>query len=277
MYRHRRCGGACLGRGYSVTWLIRTIVIAAVFLALPVSLAAALPPYPEPPPDFAHPGTPHNGDPIYGPVGGNDDRPLLVVLVTFPDAAAPAGRDAAFFQNMIFGGFPSLTGYFNANSFGDFLITPAAETEGTANDGIVSTAYAGTYASFIALSEEAQNRATVQLADPFVNFASFDANNDGSVGDDELILLVIRAAVPTPTDAQSCGATRAIAAAPAHPRSPEPGRTRRKGTRDVHRNRGGARRSRRGGQACRGGHRDRAGPPRHRRRRPWRLLSARDR
>ncbi len=183
--------------------------------------AHALPPYPSPPPDFSHPGTYHDtswgaNDPVYSPIGGQRDRPMLVVLPRFSDVANTPGADEAWAQRRFFGGFPSAADWFNQMSGGDLILTPAQESSGTANNGVVIV-NAGTFSSFEGLSDTARSRRVLELADSAVNFATFDANSDGTVDDLELAVVSVRTGNPvaddpaTPaneTNTDDCGATR---------------------------------------------------------------------
>ncbi|MFN2594728.1 MAG: hypothetical protein ABR579_07565 [Actinomycetota bacterium] len=176
-------------------------------------VAQARPPYPASPPNFAHPGSPYNGDDVYSPVGGDLDRDLVVVLMNFTDVSIPASRDAAFYSNQIFGsGFGTLRDYFLKNSFGKFVVSPAKETDtsnnGATNDGIVTVNAGETLAAFNARTDQSRSRLVIDKADPSINYASYDTNNDGNVTDKELGILYIRAAQPTTTNSDNCGATR---------------------------------------------------------------------
>jgi M6 family metalloprotease-like protein len=186
---------------------------------LPFSIAAATAliltavvyagPYPSPLPDFAHPGSPH--DPLYSPTGGNLDRPVLVIYASFSDTPRPAGFDAAYMANRFFGPMPSVADYYDKESFGGLTLTPAAESDsadgGAVNDGIVEVSFPSTTKStFTSMSDGAQNKALLQAADPFVNFAAFDTNGNGTVEDREIIVERMDAdADPLPA---GCGGTR---------------------------------------------------------------------
>ncbi len=183
--------------------------------------AHALPPYPAPPPDFSHPGSFHDtswgaNDQVYSPIGGQRDRPMLIVLPRFSDVPDQAGATEAWAANRFFGGFPSVGDWFRTMSGGDLLLTPAAETDGTANNGVV-VVNAGAFASFEGLGDSARSRRVLELANAAVNFAPFDTNNDGRVDDLELTVVSVRTGNPiadnpaTPADetnADNCGATR---------------------------------------------------------------------
>ena len=186
-------------------------LIAALSLTLVGSALAA---YPSPPFNFAHPGSPH--DALYSPTGGNTDRPMLVIYAQFNDVPFPSGIDADDMANRFFGPFPSVAGYMADDSYGRLVLSPAAETDtadgGAANDGVVQVTVADTKANFTSMSAGDQNRALLQLADPFVNFAGFDGNGNGSLSDAEIVVERVDAD-PDPPGPAGCGATRGVSAA----------------------------------------------------------------
>lgn len=190
--------GIRLGRSIALGLVVALIVGAGV--------ATAAGPYPNPLPDFAHPGSPHA--PLYSVTGGNLDRPLLVVYVEFTDFKFPSNRNAAFMAQRFFGPFPSVAGYYAANSFGKLNLTPAAETDtaggGAVNDGVVEVSIPMTEAAFRAQTQVAaeENKQMIQPTDAFVNFAAFDTNpNDGKLTNSELLIIVVKA-----LPANNCGA-----------------------------------------------------------------------
>lgn len=188
-----------------------SLVIALGLVLAQLGIAVAAGPYPNPPPDFAHPGSPH--DPLFSPTGGNRDRPMLVIYVQFTDVTYPAGLDAAYVANRFFGPFPSVANYFSDDSFGRLILSPAAETDaannGAVNDGVVAVTIASNKATFTALTASDQNKQILQAADPFVNFAAFDANSSGAITDDELVVERLDAD-PDPPGPAGCGATRGV-------------------------------------------------------------------
>ncbi len=190
---------------------IIAICIALLLALLQVGHASAVGLYPDPPPDFAHPGSPH--DPLYSPTGGNRDRPVLVIYAQFSDVTFPVGFDSAVVADRFFGSFPSVTDYFANDSFGHLILTPAAETNttnnGAVNDGVVAVTIASDKATFTALTASAQNKQLLQAADPFVNFAAFDTNGNGALTDDELVVEHLDAD-PDPAGPAGCGATRGV-------------------------------------------------------------------
>ncbi|MBL8613943.1 MAG: hypothetical protein JNL38_41770, partial [Myxococcales bacterium] len=89
---------------------------------------------------------------------------------------------------------------FRSVSGGRLALSPAAESSGTPNDGVV-VASVGTYASYATppdASDElgrqrARARAMVQAADAAVDFRAFDRNGDGRVTTDELAVIGLHA------------------------------------------------------------------------------------
>ncbi|MDP3157765.1 MAG: hypothetical protein Q8N23_34160 [Archangium sp.] len=170
--------------------------------------------YPHPPFDFAHPSNPH-GDIRSSPTGGNEDRPILVIYPRWDDVDYPPGWDGAFVANRFFGtGFPSITfpsvgDYYRRLSFNKLFLFPAAETQGTAYDGIVQVSVPGTKAAFFLLTSEERNKRLIQLADPDVDFSSFDSDGNGSLSNMELIINVLEAA-PETAFWEGCGIARGV-------------------------------------------------------------------
>ena len=197
------------------------LLVVATAAALTAATVAAAATYPSPPFDFAHPGSPHAA--LLSPASGNNDRPMLVVLGEFDDVAATANVDAGSIATQFFGGgFGSVSDFFRVSSVGRLILSAAAESSGTANDGVV-TVDLGSYADFVAnpadkgvYRDEGQHgdairgRKVIEAADSAVNYATFDRNNDGNVTDDELIVFLVQEGNPTPGDTNNCGATRSI-------------------------------------------------------------------
>ena len=132
--------------------LIKTALVAGL-AALTLSAAAVAATYPSPAFNFAHPGSPHAScctPGLYSPTGGNLDRPMLVIYASFTDTPFPAGCPRRPLASRFFGGFPSVRDYFQNEGGAD--LTPAAESEGTANDGIVQVNIASNKAVFGALA-----------------------------------------------------------------------------------------------------------------------------
>ncbi len=140
---------------------VLAVVVALLTLSTPASAA-----YPASLPDFSHPGTPHN--PLLSPASGADSRPLLVIVADFSDVTE--GVSAAQAQTRYFGtAFGSVNNYYTSESFNRFSFSPATETQGTASDGVV-----------VAIA-----------ADQWVDFSGFDTNNDNTVDETELAVVVM--------------------------------------------------------------------------------------
>lgn len=149
--------------------------------------------------DFVHADRPH--DPVFSPKGATGYRPTLIVYVQLADRAQPADRSAAwlsdrFFGNLFMGGEDTdVSHYFRQNSFGRFGLQPVAETHGFADDGVVEV-HAGDPDLYFTSDETARSKRFLSLADPYVDFARYDANRDGYLTDDELVIVEVWVASP---------------------------------------------------------------------------------
>ncbi|WP_155798465.1 M6 family metalloprotease domain-containing protein [Sorangium cellulosum] len=136
-------------------------------------------------------------------------RPLLTILLEFTQGGgitAPGAftggfvTDIATWKDTLYGSLPgSVNHYYADMSRGKFSFIRARETHGTANDGIVRIklpfAHPNSKKDF-ALLQPYLKEALV-MANPFVNFASFDANGDGKVRGDELNVIFVVAGYET--------------------------------------------------------------------------------
>jgi M6 family metalloprotease-like protein len=177
--------------------------LVAVLATVGPGRAFARPPYPATPPDFTQPD-PRHGQ-LMTPTSGDNDRPVLVLDISFTDAPAPPGKDAAFFSNLFFGsGFGSVADYYRAQSFGKFLLTPAADTQGSTTDGVVELTM-GKQADFDGpVNDGLRARQALTSADRYVNFAAFDRNRDKHITPDELLVYLIE------NRPEFCGGTRNV-------------------------------------------------------------------
>ena len=148
--------------------------------------------------------------PWWGPVSDHS-RPMVVIYATFSNYGMLPEQDVAWMADRFFGtGRDSVREYFEAASFGDWTFTQATESEGVANDGIVSLQF-GNYNDFADSYE--QNKRALEAADAFVDFASFDENKDGVLTNEELLVFYIRPSMfafygnTTPVW-ETCGAAR---------------------------------------------------------------------
>lgn len=114
---------------------------------------------------------------------------LLVLLVQFDDRF---GRYAPEdIQPRFFGETGSVKDYYRTASLGQLAMQPAAETYGVPGDGLVgwlSLPY--NHPNDLYQSPRIVNDALV-AADPFVNFASFDQDSNGTLSANELDLVVL--------------------------------------------------------------------------------------
>lgn len=131
---------------------------------------------------------------VWGGVSGS--QPLLILLVDFipteSQGTTAADWHAALFSDSA--GAKSVKNFYDEASFGQFSIDPAAEIQGTVNDGIVEVTLAYSHPNTQGTSGEA-NRQIVQdalnAADAYVDFNSFDTNNNGYLDVTELHLITI--------------------------------------------------------------------------------------
>lgn len=174
------------------------LALGTLFLAAAVQGAT----YPSPTPDFAHPATPHASQ--LTPASGANSRPLLVIVTLLDDVDEATASNAATYAQTFFG--PSgVNDFFRASSFGKFGVTPAAESSGTANDGVVVVDMNMTMAEVNEGGEEKRGRRAIVAADPWVNYASFNRNGDDKIGDDELLIMMIQE-----HETYNCGGTRLV-------------------------------------------------------------------
>ncbi len=134
--------------------------------------------------------------------------PLLVLVVGFNNIDYAPDFD---WSNTIFEGEKSLSAYYTDMSFGNFTFVPAAETSAFDVDGNTNTADAADdgivhlkldidhedwtldYSSQLledemSLSLDHALIQAVQAAEPYVDFASYDKNEDGEITNNELAL-----------------------------------------------------------------------------------------
>lgn len=118
---------------------------------------------------------------------------LLIIRVNFNDVSLRYTEAA--FKSLVFGASGSIADFYAKASFGKLTILPAAESYGAPNDGMVE----------VTLNEDAplgeddpvdrDSRRFAGLilnaANPYVNFAQFDANGDGYIVSTELHIIFI--------------------------------------------------------------------------------------
>jgi M6 family metalloprotease-like protein len=149
--------------------------------------------------DFSHFDTPHvmsknsfalptQLDQLFAVEETSGSVPLMLILLEFPDSQHDAVHTPAFFEDLVFGNEPSVNGYFDEISYGQFSFE---------NAGVTDWVTAPAAASYYFDSTQADNQYTtlgavaVQAAiDAGVDFDPYDLNSDGKVSRDELLILV---------------------------------------------------------------------------------------
>ncbi|MGW6279452.1 COG1470 family protein [Kribbella sp. NPDC055071] len=189
-------------------WTIGLAVVAALIgsaVATPPATAqstgsTAAAAYPNPLPDFSHPDHPHA--PLFKK---HQVPPLLVVYGTFNDLTNLSEADTAakFFPIFTFG---NVADYYLQTGLG--VVAPVTETYGDHDNGIVMVDL-GPSSSLNGQDVTVRRRKMMELADPFVDFARYDANNDGTIDSSELAVITL---VTSPTADYSCGQTASVAA-----------------------------------------------------------------
>lgn len=182
-------------------------------------------------------GTVYNGTPLEGKIIVNDNYPqtpergdsvpLLVLLVEYGDPYDPVQSPIATkclftdeeWNERIFS-VPehSVSGYYDEVSNGQFTYTPAVETSGTANDGVIrvnlpidrplytyggvgqnssSGACTGLYSGYDGNQYAIYNESSIfayvlNAANGSIDFSSYDKNGDGFVSPTELAFLMVQ-------------------------------------------------------------------------------------
>ena len=197
-----------------------TLCVAAVLLAAAAVCAAAVP---------ARPGTAASGEsaacrshtgelvtldkipvrrsgkraPSLDPVAR--DIPLLTIVVGFSNMPYDNGYD---WHETVFSGEKSLAAYYSDMSFGKFTFTPAAETSAygvggntntkdAENDGVVHVKLSTAHQKWLMNSSTDYSSwanalvKAIAAADAYVDFASFDANEDRIITTNELAVAFV--------------------------------------------------------------------------------------
>jgi M6 family metalloprotease-like protein len=118
---------------------------------------------------------------------------VLTILVDFSDISFTYS-DASF-QSLMYGATDSVKEFYLENTYNNFTIVPAAETYGTANDGIVHVTMGTAHPNYGSSSGSWRTvvGSYISAANGSVNFASFDTDGNGSISADELSIVVILA------------------------------------------------------------------------------------
>ena len=131
------------------------------------------------------------------PAGTGDDKEL-VILVQFANRAS-VGSTETQWSDHYFGATGSVDDFYEEASGNVFGLAPAAETCGTANNGVtnwITLPYAHPNTGVVNASEQYIADA-IAATNGCVNYASFDTNGDGDLTTDELHVTVIGAGYET--------------------------------------------------------------------------------
>ena len=120
-------------------------------------------------------------------------RPLLVIAVDFSDA--PGIAQPSEIRERVFGTTNSVADYYARTSYSAVTVVPASESSGAPSDGVVgwlrlSGNHPNTGSGFGPANQQLAKDA-VLAADPYIDYAAYDANSDGIVDASELSILVI--------------------------------------------------------------------------------------
>ena len=120
---------------------------------------------------------------------------ILVLLVDFPDRAAVGSTEANWATKVFTDPANSIADYFDEISYGGLAMVPAAESYGTADNGVVGwlrMAYNHPNTkNATGTANQQLTKDAILAADSYVNFAPFDDNGDGYISVSELSVVVI--------------------------------------------------------------------------------------
>ncbi len=133
---------------------------------------------------------------------------MVIIQVTFegsinqssygdPFAHQSFKSSANCWANKIFGtGTGQLNEYWQEVSYGKFMVYPAEETYGTANDGIISVSLSGNHPNFGKSSETKVYPSTyfsdaLKKADPYIDYSKYDKDSDDHLSKVELQVMFL--------------------------------------------------------------------------------------
>ncbi|MCL4693390.1 MAG: M6 family metalloprotease domain-containing protein, partial [Candidatus Hydrogenedentes bacterium] len=116
---------------------------------------------------------------------------VVVILVEYNDISF--NYTDASFQSLIFGAASSVKDYYLECTYNNFTITPAAETQGTSNDGIVHISRGVNHPNIGSGDSRTEAAAIMTAANGSIDYSAFDTSGDGTVTADELSIVMILA------------------------------------------------------------------------------------
>lgn len=112
---------------------------------------------------------------------------LLAIGVDYADS--PATYTAEQIQPILFGTSNSVSDYYDKVSYSSVTVTPATESYETSDDGFIG---------WLRLGDTHPNKKTAQIAkdailaaDPYIDFASYDTNENDAIDPTELSIIII--------------------------------------------------------------------------------------
>jgi len=126
---------------------------------------------------------------------------LLAIVVDFTPSASLGTTETQWDQYFFTGGGgaevpTSVKNYWDTVSYGTITVQPAAESYGTANNGVVFVTLGYAHPNTGSTTDDRNRQITrdaLVAADSYVNFANFDSNTDGYLNTNELhIYIVVR-------------------------------------------------------------------------------------
>ncbi len=116
---------------------------------------------------------------------------VLVILVSYNNATF--NYSDASFQNLIFGAANSVKDYYLECTYNNFTISPAAESYGTSNDGVIHISRGVNHPNIGAGDSRTEAAVIMATADGSIDYSAFDTSGDGTVTADELSIVMILA------------------------------------------------------------------------------------
>ena len=122
-------------------------------------------------------------------------QPVLLLRLSFTNQDFSYSRSE--FQNLLFSthdGVGSVARYYLENSYQQFHIQPAQETEGVVNDGIIDVHLPYAHPNFgdnYGSKSQALVRDALAQADHYIDFSDFDLNGDAELSPNELAVVLI--------------------------------------------------------------------------------------
>lgn len=117
---------------------------------------------------------------------------LLVIGVEFSDQAANYPPNDI--QPLFFGPSGSLADYFSEVSYGNVSISPATESQGTADDGFIGWLqlnYDHPNPVITGVENQQIARDAIEAADQFIDYSQYDTDGDGTIQTTELSIIII--------------------------------------------------------------------------------------